>query len=76
MNTIKRVHELGKERNLNLFRISVICDIPYPTLKNASRRKTQLSVDTIERICCGLGITMSDFFAEEQAQAPESERSK
>ena len=35
----------------------------HSTLKNSERRGGQLSVDTIERICDGLGITMSEFFA-------------
>ena len=64
MNTVDRVKELGAERNPTLFRLSVICDIPYSTLKNTERRNGQLTVDTIERICQGLGITMAEFFSE------------
>ena len=64
MNMVDRVKELGAERNLTLFRLSVICDIPYSTLKNTERRNGQLTVDTIERICQGLGITMAEFFSE------------
>ena len=62
MNTIQRVIELADERNLSFYQLSDICDIPYTTLKNAKTRNTQLSVDTVERICLGLGITMADFF--------------
>ncbi len=64
MNTIDRVKELGAQRNLTLFRLAVICDIPYSTLKNTERRNGQLTVDTIERICVGLGITMAEFFSQ------------
>ena len=64
MNTVDRVKELSAERNLTLFRLSVICDIPYSTLKNTERRHGQLTIDTIERICEGLGITMAEFFSE------------
>ena len=53
MNTIAIVRELADERSLTFFKLSQICD----------RRGGQLSVDTIERICDGLGITMSEFFA-------------
>ena len=45
------------------FKLSQICDVSHSTLKNSERRGGQLSVDTIERICDGLGITMSEFFA-------------
>ena len=48
---------------LTFFKLSQICDVSHSTLKNSERRGGQLSVDTIERICDGLGITMSEFFA-------------
>ena len=66
MNTIERVLELANERNLSLFSLSKQCQVPYSTLKNAEVRQTQLAVDTIELICSGIGISMSDFFAEEE----------
>ena len=69
MNTVDRVKELGAERNLTLFRLSVICDIPYSTLKNTERLQGQLTIDTIERICQGLGITMAEFFSEGGAKS-------
>ena len=63
MNTISIVRELADERSLTFFKLSQICDVSHSTLKNSERRGGQLSVDTIERICDGLGITMSEFFA-------------
>nr|DAZ42320.1 MAG TPA: SOS-response transcriptional repressor [Caudoviricetes sp.] len=41
--------------------------ITYSTLKNTELRNGQLKVDTIERICIGLNIPMSEFFEEPQA---------
>ena len=63
MNTIAIVRELADERSLTFFKLSQMCDVSHSTLKNSERRGGQLSVDTIERICDGLGITMSEFFA-------------
>lgn len=65
MDTIKRMTELMDERHLTLFGLARMCDIPYSTLKNTQVRGGQLSVDTIERICLGLGIELVDFFAKE-----------
>lgn len=65
MDTIARVISLANERNLSLFKLSQLCDVPYSTLKNAEKRGNQLAVTTIERICESLGITMSDFFREQ-----------
>ena len=65
MDTIARVISLANERNLSLFKLSQLCDVPYSTVKNAEKRGNQLAVTTIERICESLGITMSDFFREQ-----------
>ena len=67
MDTIARVKELAAERNLTMHSLAKICDVPYSTLKNTEQRCGQLTVDTIERICIGLDITMSSFFEERGA---------
>ena len=67
MNTVARVKELAKERNLSLRGLAQACNVPYSTLKNTELRCGQLSVDTIEQICIGLGIPVSLFFTEKGA---------
>lgn len=64
MNTISRVQELADERGLTLCQLSKICDLSEATIRTAKKRSNQLSVDTIERICEALDISLSDFFAE------------
>ena len=64
MNTISRVQQLADERRLTLCQLSKICDLPESTIRAAKKRGNQLSVDTIERICEALDISLSDFFAE------------
>ena len=67
MDTIARVKELAAERNISMHKLAQVCDVPYSTLKNTEQRCGQLTVDTIERICIGLEITMSAFFEEKGA---------
>lgn len=67
MDTVGRVKELARERNLSLFQVARICDVAYSTLKNTEVRSGQLTVDTIERICKGLEIPLSQFFEERSA---------
>lgn len=64
MDTIERVKELAMERNLTLYKLAQQCGISYSTLKNTEQRHGQLTVDTIERICIGLDIPLSQFFEE------------
>lgn len=67
MDTMLRVKELAAERNLSLHALAKACDVPYSTLKNTEQRNGQLTVDTIERICLGLGIPMYLFFMDKGA---------
>ena len=64
LNTMSRVNDLINARGLSLYGLAKICGLPYSTLKNTAQRNGQLNIDTIERICIGLKISMSDFFAE------------
>ena len=64
MNTINRVQTLADERGLTLCQLSKICDLSEATIRTAKKRDNQLSVDTIERICEALDISLSEFFAE------------
>lgn len=67
MKTTTRVYELIADRNMSLTKLAELSGVAYSTIKMAENRNTQLSVDTIERICNALGITMSEFFAEPKA---------
>ena len=51
-----------QERDMNLCVLARKCEIPYSTIQRTARRGGQLSVETIERICLGFGITLKDFF--------------
>ena len=68
MDTIQRVRELANERNLTLSKLAELCNLPQSTITNTARRKGQLSVETLEQICRGLGISWSEFFAKEDEQ--------
>ena len=64
MDTMARVKQIAEERELSLFQLSQLCDISYNTLKRTEERKGQLTVSTIEKICIGLRIPMSEFFSQ------------
>ena len=67
MDTFGRLNELLQERNLTLYQASKLADIPRSTLTNARNRGGQLSVDTIEKLCGALRISLRDFFTEHDA---------
>lgn len=69
MNTVERAKELARARGMTLSQLAKLCSISYSTLKSAEERHSQLSVDTIELICSGLRMPLSDFFAERSGRA-------
>ena len=67
MDTLGRVYDLIAQRDMTLYQLAKISDVSPSTLRNTKRREGQLKIDTIERICAALGITLSEFFAEQDA---------
>ena len=62
MDTIKRVYEIAEERGLTMYQVSQQAGISYSTIQTTKKRGGQLTIDTIERICDGLGIPLISFF--------------
>ncbi len=69
IDTMQRVRELADTRGLTLYQLSIISKISYNALKLTEARGGQLKVETIECICKGLRITMSEFFADAEKRA-------
>lgn len=65
MNTVERVYDLIEERDISLYQLARMSGVSYSTVKTTEKRGGQLTVDTIERICAALQITMSEFFSVE-----------
>lgn len=64
MDTVKRVCDLAEERGLTMYQLAQKSGISYSTIQTTRKRGGQLKIDTIERICDALGISLSAFFAE------------
>lgn len=54
------------ERGWTEYRLSKKCGLSESTLANIFRRNTMPSITTLEAICNGFGITLSQFFAEDE----------
>lgn len=64
MDTHARLQQLLKERGWTEYKLSKECGLAQSTIGNIFRRNTVPSLDTLETICSGFGITLSQFFAE------------
>lgn len=67
MNIANRIDILLKQRGWTAYRLAQEADIPQSTLSNIFNRPYEPTVSTLEVICKGFGITLSEFFAESGA---------
>lgn len=74
MDTVKRVCDLAEERGLSVYQLSQQAGISYSTIQTTKKRGGQLKIDTIERICEALGISLSAFFAEPMTEQELEEK--
>lgn len=64
MDTHDRLRQLLNERGWSEYKLAKRCGLSESTVANIFRRNTVPSIATLETICSGFGITMSQFFAE------------
>lgn len=64
MDTHERLRQLLNERRWSEYKLAKRCGLSESTVANIFRRNTVPSIATLETICSGFGITMSQFFAE------------
>lgn len=64
MDTHERLNQLMKERGWTTYRLAINSGLSESTIANIFKRNAVPSIATLEAICRGFGITMSQFFAE------------
>ncbi|EEV00578.1 helix-turn-helix domain-containing protein [Roseburia intestinalis] len=65
IDVIKKIDHLLKERGWSDYRLSAESGLSTSTIANMRRRNTVPSISTLETICQAFGITLSQFFQEE-----------
>ena len=66
MDTNERLRHLLNERGWTEYKLAKKCGLSQSTIANIYRRNTVPSIATLEAICRGFGITLSQFFADEE----------
>lgn len=66
MDTHARLQQILNEHGWTEYKLSKQCGLAQSTIGNIFRRNTVPSIATLETICKGFGITMSQFFAENE----------
>ncbi|MCR4605048.1 MAG: helix-turn-helix domain-containing protein [Eubacterium sp.] len=61
-DALLRIKTLCEIRSWSMYRLSKESGVPSSSINNMFHRNTQPSLETIERLCKGFGISTSDFF--------------
>ena len=64
MNVLKRIYQLRTERGWSEYQLAEAAEHPQSTISSWYRKDMLPSIGSLEKICRGLGITMSRFFDE------------
>jgi transcriptional regulator with XRE-family HTH domain len=64
MNVLKRIYQLRTERGWSEYQLAEAAELPQSTISSWYRKDMLPSIGSLEKICRGLGITMSRFFDE------------
>ena len=69
MNIKNRILTLCEQRYMSINKLAEISCLNQSTLQNIVSRDSSTTVDTIEKVCEGLNITLADFFTENELSA-------
>ena len=72
--TLQKINKLMKERKWSYYRLAKEADIPYSSLNSLFLKNNQPTISTLEKICAGFHISMSEFFASDTPYREESYR--
>ena len=70
MDVLEKIRQLCDERAWSIYKLSQVSDISQTTLRNMFYRNTLPSIATLESICKGFGITLSQFFSDGDDPVP------
>ena len=60
----RRIQQLLEERNWTEYKLAKESGLSQSTIANLFRRNTTPSISTLELVCKGFGISLSQFFSE------------
>jgi len=65
-NILKKIDRLRMERAWTEYQLAKNSGIPQSTISTWFRKQTVPTIESLNKICNGLGITLSEFFYEGQ----------
>ncbi len=76
MDILKKIETLRKQREWSIYKLAEKSGVMQSTLSNMFARKTMPSIQTLSMLCSAFGITMSEFFEENENKMILNENEK
>lgn len=76
MNVLERITQLRMERGWSEYQLAEAADITQSTISSWYRKSMLPSIGSLEKICNGFGITMSEFFDDGREAIPITDEQK
>ncbi len=65
---IDRVERLRKQKNMSRYRMAQNSGLSQSSISNLLNRRNVPSIQTLEKICNGLGMTLAQFFSADNSR--------
>lgn len=76
MDVLGKIERIKNEKGWSTYQLAYESGLTQSTLFNMFKRKTMPSLVTLERICDAFGMTLSEFFSDEEKTYCVSEDEK
>ena len=76
MDVTQKLMLILEDRGWSEYRLAKESNLPYSTVLNIFQRNNQPSISTLEAMCNGLGITLAQFFTEDESLVMLTEEQK
>ena len=63
--TLQKIQQILDNKKWSKYKLAQASKIPYSSINSMFNKNTQPSLATLEKICMGLDISMSEFFADD-----------
>ncbi len=76
MDCIEQIEKLRRERGWTVYKLALESGVTQSTLATMYQRNTPPKLETLQSLCEAFGISLSQFFLEEEEQEIISEKEK
>ena len=67
IDVLKKIEDLRVKHNWSEYRLSQEADLPQSTVSSWYRKKILPSIGSLDKVCNSFGMTLSQFFADEDS---------